>query len=120
MALPSELLPDVQRHLDTYAGHGRDGHVFLGPWGGQVRRSNIRDDWIRARSRSGITADVHFHDLRRTGNTLAASGVSLRDLMTRMGHSTPRAALIYQHVATAEIADRLGSLIPKARGDVDS
>ncbi|MEU0179879.1 tyrosine-type recombinase/integrase [Streptomyces sp. NPDC006207] len=55
-----------------------------------MRRSNFRDDWIRARSKAGITADVHFHDLRHTGNTVAASGASLRDLMTRMGHSTPR------------------------------
>ncbi|MGI5250840.1 hypothetical protein [Actinacidiphila glaucinigra] len=30
VAFPSELLPDIQRHLDTYAGPGRDGHVFLG------------------------------------------------------------------------------------------
>lgn len=123
VAFPSELLPDVQRHLDTYAGPGRDGHVFLGPRGGQLRRSNFRDDWIRARSTAGITADVHFHDLRHTGNTLAASGASLRELMTRMGHSTPRAALIYQHMVNGrdrEIADRLGSMIREARGDVDS
>ena len=43
--------------------------------------------------------------------------------MTRMGHSTPRAALVYQHMADGcdrEIADRLGSMIRKERGDVDS
>ncbi|MDX3094555.1 tyrosine-type recombinase/integrase [Streptomyces sp. ME19-03-3] len=120
VAFPSELLPDVQSHLDTYAGPGRDGHVFLGPRGGQLRRSNFRDDWIRARTKAGVTADVHFHDLRHTGNTLAASGASLRELMTRMGHSTPRAALIYQHMVNGrdrEIADRLGSLIRNERGE---
>ena len=93
------------------------------PRGGRLRRSNFRDDWIRARVEAGVTADVHFHDLRHTGNTLAASGASLRELMTRMGHSTPRAALIYQHMVSGcdrEIADRLGSMIRKERGDVDS
>jgi integrase len=42
---------------------------------------------------------LHFHDLRHTGNTLAsrAPGASLRDVMARMGHDSPRAALIYQH-----------------------
>jgi integrase len=41
---------------------------------------------------------LHFHDLRHTGNTLASrTGSSLRDLMARMGHDNPRAALIYQH-----------------------
>jgi integrase len=44
-------------------------------------------------------ADRHsLHDLRHTGNTLAGeAGASLRELMDRMGHSTTRAALIYQH-----------------------
>jgi hypothetical protein len=32
-----------------------------------------------------------------TGNALAAQRASLRELMARMGHSTTRAALIYQH-----------------------
>jgi hypothetical protein len=48
---------------------------------------------------------LHFHDLRHTGNTLAArTGASLRDLMARMGHDSAHAAMIYQH-ATSE-ADR--------------
>ncbi|SDM17774.1 tyrosine-type recombinase/integrase [Nonomuraea jiangxiensis] len=48
---------------------------------------------------------LHFHDLRHTGNTLAAqSGASLADLKARMGHASDRAALIYQH-ATRD-ADR--------------
>ncbi|WFE58888.1 tyrosine-type recombinase/integrase [Micromonospora sp. WMMD712] len=46
--------------------------------------------------------NLHFHDLRHTGNTLAArTGASTRDLMARMGHDSPQAALIYQH-ATSE------------------
>lgn len=123
VAFPTELLPDVKRHLDAHAGPGRDGHVFLGPQGGRLRRSNFRDEWIKARKKAGVMADAHFHDLRHTGNTLAASGASLRELMTRMGHSTPRAALIYQHMVNGrdrEIADRLGSMIRETRGDVDS
>ncbi|MEU2620327.1 site-specific integrase [Streptomyces sp. NPDC007157] len=49
VAFPTELLPDVKRHLDAFAGRGRDGHVFFGPQGGRLRRSNFRDDWINAR-----------------------------------------------------------------------
>jgi hypothetical protein len=42
--------------------------------------------------------DLHLHDLRHTGNTLAAeTGATLRDLMNRMGHRSTRAALIYLH-----------------------
>ena len=53
----------------------------------------------------------HFHDLRHTGNNLAAaSGASTRELMHRMGHGSMRAALIYQHATSQrdrEIADAL-------------
>ena len=63
---------------------------------------------------------IHFHDLRHTGNTLAAStGAGLRELMDRMGHSTARAAMIYLH-ATDErqqaIADALSKLAEGGRG----
>ena len=58
---------------------------------------------------------LHVHDLRHTGNTLAADmGVSLRNLMARMGHDNERAALIYQHksvTADRQIADGLDALL---------
>ncbi|MFJ8979702.1 tyrosine-type recombinase/integrase [Streptomyces sp. NPDC102282] len=120
VAFPDEILPDVIEHLERYAGAGRDGHIFLGPQGGQLRRSNFRDDWIKARKAAGIFADVHFHDLRHTGNNLVAATASTRELMTRMGHSTARAALIYQHMTADRdraIADRLGAMIRKQQGD---
>jgi integrase len=123
VAFPTELLPEVEHHLGTYAASGRDGHVFVGPHGGLLRRSNFRDDWVKARTAAGISEEAHFHDLRHTGNTLAASGASLRELMTRMGHSTPRAALIYQHMVDGrdrEIADRLGAMIRRVGGDGSS
>jgi integrase len=57
---------------------------------------------------------VHFHDLRHTGNTLAATaGATLRELMDRMGHDSERAAMIYLHGSDArqhEIADTLSKL----------
>jgi integrase len=58
---------------------------------------------------------LQVHDLRHTGNTLAADmGVSLRNLMARMGHDNERAALIYQHksaTADRQIADGLDALL---------
>ena len=60
---------------------------------------------------AGLPAGFHFHDLRHTGNNLAAaSGASTRELMHRVGHGSMRAALIYQHAAgerDREIADAL-------------
>jgi len=52
-----------------------------------------------ARSKAG-REDLRFHDLRHTGAVLAAStGATLAELMARLGHSTPGAALRYQHAA---------------------
>ncbi|MFE3467478.1 tyrosine-type recombinase/integrase [Streptomyces sp. NPDC059185] len=78
-----------------------------------------RDDWTAARATAGVSGGVHFHDLRHTGNTLASSaGASTRELMTRMGHSKTRAALIYQHMTSdrdQHIAGKLGEMIRQAR-----
>ncbi|MFI5821370.1 tyrosine-type recombinase/integrase [Streptomyces rishiriensis] len=124
VSFPAELLDDVTRHLDQFAAPGRDGHVFVGPQGGQLRRSNFRDDWVSARKAAGVTTELHFHDLRHTGNTLASTaGASTRELMTRMGHSSSRAALIYQHMTSDRdraIADRLGAMIREGGGEAAS
>src|SRR5262249_50649211 len=69
---------------------------------------------------AGLPAGFHFHDLRHTGNNLAAaSGASTRELMHRMGHASMRAALIYQHATSErdrEIADAMDKRIAKQQG----
>jgi integrase len=71
----------------------------FGPLGGRLRRHNFRRLWLRVLDEAGLSgADIHFHDLRHTGNHLAAlTGASTKELMARMGHSSVRAAMIYQH-----------------------
>lgn len=68
-----------------------------------------------ALAEAGLT-ELHFHDLRHTGNYLTAvTGATLREMMDRMGHSSSRAALIYMHGNDArqrEIADSLSELPP--------
>ncbi|GAA4227663.1 integrase [Streptosporangium album] len=63
--------------------------------------------------------NLHFHDLRHVGNTLAAAnGASPKELMTRMGHASARAALIHQHVSQDRdkvIAEALGQALKAAR-----
>jgi integrase len=76
--------------------------VFVGRKGATPRRSNFNRAWSRALRRAEadgtpMPEGLHFHDLRHTANGFAADAASLRELMTRMGHSTARAALIYQH-----------------------
>src|SRR5262245_36319244 len=89
-------MPELRRHLDTFTPPGPDAFVFVHANGGQLRRSNFSKPWARALGRAGLPSGVHVHDLRHTGNTLAAeAGASLAELMGRMGHSSTRAARVY-------------------------
>ncbi|MGQ5591945.1 tyrosine-type recombinase/integrase [Streptomyces sp. ESR1.13] len=118
VSIPTAIIPDIREHLKRYAEPGADGRVFVGAKGATPRRNHFNRLWHTACSDAGVKG-LHFHDLRHTGNTLAAStGASTRELMARMGHSTARAALIYQH-ASAErdrlIADAVSGLVDKGR-----
>jgi integrase len=65
---------------------------------------------------------LHFHDLRHTGNTFAASGAGIKDLMARMGHDSERAALIYQHEARGAdkvITDTIDAHVEAEQGGRD-
>jgi len=57
VAFPAEIVPDLVEHLAHFAGRGPDGHLFLGTRGGQLRRSNFRDDWAAARVNLGYSAE---------------------------------------------------------------
>ena len=122
ISLPRGLLADVELHLTKYAQPGPDGRLFVGPQGGIPRRRNLNRIWQRALKDAGIPADMdpHLHDLRHTGSTWSAqSGATLKELMARIGHSSTRAAMIYQHATRDRdnaIAAALDALITDARG----
>src|SRR5436190_7379178 len=112
VAIPAAVLPAIRVHLANCVGSAADSLIFTGSRGGLLRRSNFRRSTRWSAMVAAIGAPgLHFHDLRHTGNSLAAaSGASLRDLMDRMGHDSARAAMIYQHKTTAAgraIADAL-------------
>jgi Phage integrase family len=112
VSFPDDIVPELADHLERFAAPGTGGLVFIGPKGGRLRRSNFRKFWYRARDAVGMP-ELHFHDLRHTGNTMAAAeGASPRELMERMGHSSPRAALIYLH-ATRERDKKIAKGIGK-------
>ncbi|ABD10581.1 site-specific recombinase XerD [Frankia casuarinae] len=123
VSLPAVILPWLRIHLAEYVADDPAAFVFTGPKGGFLRRGNFRKlvGWSDAVAAIGMP-NLHFHDLRHTGNTLASrTGASLRDLMTRMGHDSPRAALIYQHASTeadAAIADALSAVLAAQQGSV--
>lgn len=120
VAAPGVLVDELRTHL-TKVDTDPDAPVFIGERGGTPRRGNWRANvkWAAAVKSAGLPDGFRFHDLRHTGNHLAAqTGASTRELMQRMGHSTVRAAMIYQHATDArsrELADRLDALVRERR-----
>jgi len=78
-----------------------------------MRGDAIRRAFTRAR-RAAAMSGFRFHDMRRTGQTLAAStGATTKDLMRCLGHASPAAANRYLHTVDgrdAEIASALSDL----------
>ncbi len=122
VSFPELLRPDLEQHLADFVAAEAEARVFTSWEGGTLFRANFQKIWSEARDTVGLR-DVHFHDLRHTGSTLASqTGATLKELMHRMGHSTVRAAMIYQHNAPGrdqKIAEALDGLIAELRADKD-
>ena len=108
--VPPHVLPVLTVHLHEWSGPDR---VFIGRDGMPMRGDAVRQAFTRARRTAGMPG-FRFHDLRHTGQTLAASaGATTKDLMRRLGHSSPAAANRYLHAVDgrdAEIASALSEL----------
>jgi integrase len=113
VALPSVLAAVVREHLAEFPPSDPEDLIFKVPKGAATRRNNFQSISALGRmlAKAGLPLGFRFHDLRHTGNTLAASsGASTRELMHRMGPASTRAALIYQH-ATSERDQEIAAAI---------
>ncbi|HVU72042.1 MAG TPA: site-specific integrase [Mycobacteriales bacterium] len=114
VAIPPHVIPVLEEHLATFAGPTR---VFVGRDGGPLRGDALRQSFERARTKVGLE-HLRFHDLRPTGQTLAAAaGASLADLMRRLGHASPAAARRYLHASDdrdQQIARALSDLVQQS------
>lgn len=111
--LPVLAAEELDAHVAAYVGRARTSLIFSTSTGGLVFPDRIGKPFERARHKVGRD-DLTWHDLRHTGQSLAAKGgASVAELRARSGHSTDRAALRYIHqygdpsTATADRLDRL-------------
>ena len=114
LAVPGILIASISEHLERFTDPHPDALVFNGKKGMPLTPNVLQTSWERARLRIGRT-DLHLHDLRHTGLTLAAAtGATTAELMHRAGHTSSAAALRYQHATQDRdrvLADSLAALI---------
>lgn len=129
VALPRFVMDELERHLAEYVAPEPEALVFTRRTGSYLRRQDLSAAWRGVCDAVGVTPwsrdhpeGIRPHDLRHHAATTTARipGVTTKELMARLGHASPRAALIYQH-ATEErdrtIADHLDTLIASTARD---
>ncbi len=105
MTLPAAVAAALEDHLENHIPASPEALLFSTSSGGYLARSNWNSTFRRAADAIGLPA-VRPHELRYTGATLAAAtGATTKELMRRLGHSSPAAALLYQHAADDRDAD---------------
>lgn len=118
--IPPHLLPVIKDHLARFVGEDKDELLFPAAQGGHLAPASLYRQFYKARS-TAKRDDLRWHDLRHSGAVLAAAtGATLAELMARLGHSTPQAAMRYQHAAQgrdrqiakllSKLADNSGSV----------
>ena len=120
VALPEQVIEELGIHLERFTRKDEAAYVFTSENGQPIDRNNFRKRiWLPVASVMGLE-ELRFHDLRHTAGTLAArTGATTKELMVRLGHSSPNASLVYQHASAdrdQKIAEGLTKLFRKAEG----
>ncbi len=119
IAVPHSMIEELADHLERFVGPEADDLIVTTDKGDPASAVVLQRSWTKARRAVG-REDLHLHDLRHTGLTLAAAtGATTAELMHRAGHASPDAAHRYQHATRNRdqlIADALGELARRPPG----
>jgi integrase len=119
VTMPKSVAEALEAHLDRWTAKTQDALVFTAPRGGPLRAEAFRSRVWNPAARAAGLSGLRIHDLRHLAGTEAAAtpGATLRDVMARLGHRSPTAALRYQHASHERdqlIADHLDDLASEA------
>ncbi|WP_280442668.1 tyrosine-type recombinase/integrase [Nocardia brasiliensis] len=116
VTVPPHLRDAVVNHLREHTNPQPSALLFPAGHGGHLAPSTLYRHYYKGRAAAG-RPDLHFHDLRVTGATMAAvAGATLKELQARLGHSTVAAAMRYQRVAhdrDADLAEKLSVMVDR-------
>jgi integrase len=110
--VPPHIRADLLVHLDTNVGEDADAQLFPAVHGCHLNDRVFRD-YLRPSLKAIGREDFRIHDFRHFAGTMAARAGNLPETMARLGHSTPKASLLYQSIASGRdvaVADTLSKL----------
>lgn len=117
--VPPHVRADLLAHMEVHVG--KDGNALLFP---AVRGCHLNDrvfrDYLEPALETIGREDLRIHDLRHFAGTMAARAGNLPETMARLGHSTAKASIIYQGIASgrdAEVAAKMSKLAKRKTPD---
>lgn len=118
LSVPSNVLKTLETHLNDFTAVNEDALLFTSKYGTPLTATSLQRAWSKARVSIG-RPELHLHDLRHTGLTLAAAtGATTAELMHRAGHASASASLRYQHATQDRdhvLADALADLAQRGQ-----
>lgn len=113
IAVPPHVAQMLQKHMAKHTGRSPESFVFT-----TTRGLRLSTTAFTKSAKQGFAdvgkSDMRVHDLRHVGATWAAiAGATTKELMARIGHTTPQMAMRYQIAA----ADR-DAVIAAAMSDL--
>lgn len=116
VTVPPHVAAMLREHMRKHTGNGPEAFVFTTTRGRRLSQTAFTKTLKKGFASVG-KPNMRVHDLRHVGATLAAqAGATTKELMSRIGHTTPAMAMRYQIAAKerdAAIADKMSEL---ARG----
>ena len=113
VVIPPHIRADIKHHLDVFTEKDDGALVFAPARGGCHLNDKVFRDTIAKPLKDIKRDDLRIHDLRHFAGTQTARVGNLAESMVRLGHSTVKAAMLYQGIVSgrdAEIAAALSEL----------
>jgi integrase len=113
VTVPPHVAEMLRAHMIAHTGNSPESLLFTTTWGDRLTKGAFTKT-IKQGYASVGKPDMRVHDLRHIGATLAArAGATTKELMARLGHTSPVQAMQYQIAAAdrdADIAEQLSEL----------
>jgi integrase len=99
VTVPPHVAKLLGAHMKAHTGHGPEAFVFTTTRGKRLSKTAFTKS-VKNGFASVGKPDMRVHDLRHVGATLAAqAGATTKELMSRIGHTTPAMSMRYQIAA---------------------